>query len=105
MHGVKGMEFDQVYVLNVIEGKIPHEKAFDEIEAERRLYYVAVTRARHELTVLSPRMYLGKPATPSRFLLESAMANENFSRILDDPASHKDTKKRKHRFFGKKINK
>lgn len=105
MHGVKGMEFDQVYVLNVIEGKIPHEKAFHEIEAERRLYYVAVTRARHELTVLSPRMYLGKPATPSRFLLESAMANENFSRILDDPASHKGTKKRKHRFFGKKINK
>lgn len=72
MHGVKGMEFDQVFILNAIEGKIPHEKALHEIEAERRLYYVAVTRARHELTVLSPDTYQGKLAKPSRFLEESA---------------------------------
>lgn len=72
MHGVKGMEFDRVFVLNAIEGKIPHEKALTELEAERRLYYVAVTRARHELTVLSPGTFQGRPAVPSRFLEESA---------------------------------
>lgn len=71
MHGVKGMEFDRVYVMNACEGLIPHERSLQEMEAERRLFYVALTRARHKLYVHSMVSWQGRPVTVSRFVKES----------------------------------
>jgi DNA helicase-2/ATP-dependent DNA helicase PcrA len=57
IHSAKGMEWDNVYILNVVEGSFPNEfstgKA-EAIEEERRLLYVAMTRARNELTCVVP---------------------------------------------------
>lgn len=60
VHSAKGQEWDDVYVLNVSDGNFPNEHAAgrpDLIEEERRLLYVAMTRARHELHLLAPLKY------------------------------------------------
>lgn len=60
IHSAKGMEWDTVYVLNVVDGSFPSEFATgraDLIEEERRLLYVAMTRARNELSLISPLRY------------------------------------------------
>ncbi len=56
VHSAKGMEWDHVYVLNVVDGSFPNEYATkpELIEEERRLLYVAMTRARNELTCVVP---------------------------------------------------
>lgn len=57
IHSAKGMEFDNVYILNVVDGSFPSEFATGRaelVEEERRLLYVAMTRARNELTLISP---------------------------------------------------
>jgi DNA helicase-2/ATP-dependent DNA helicase PcrA len=57
VHSAKGMEWDTVYVLNVVDGSFPSEFATgrtDLIEEERRLLYVAMTRARNELHLCVP---------------------------------------------------
>lgn len=53
MHGAKGLEFDRVWLPDVNEGIVPAKKCITEasLEEERRLLYVAITRARHELTI------------------------------------------------------
>lgn len=53
IHASKGREWDEVYIPDVNEGNIPHKKAFgkEEIEEERRLFYVAMTRAKEKLWV------------------------------------------------------
>lgn len=54
MHGSKGLEYDKVFIVNCNEGSIPHRKARseEEIEEERRMFYVGMTRAKKELTLL-----------------------------------------------------
>jgi DNA helicase-2/ATP-dependent DNA helicase PcrA len=54
MHAVKGLEFDHVFIMDVNEGNIPHKKALniEEIEEERRLLYVSITRAKDEVYLL-----------------------------------------------------
>ena len=63
IHSAKGQEWDAVYVLHVVDGCIPSDMATgtpEEIEEERRLLYVALTRARDSLYVLQPhRFYTG----------------------------------------------
>jgi DNA helicase-2/ATP-dependent DNA helicase PcrA len=57
VHSAKGQEWDAVYVLNVTDGNFPSEFAAGEpklIEEERRLLYVAMTRARQSLTLIAP---------------------------------------------------
>ena len=57
VHSAKGMEWDTVYVLNVVDGSFPSEFATSRaelIEEERRLLYVAMTRARNELQLCVP---------------------------------------------------
>ena len=57
VHSAKGMEWDSVYLLNVVDGSFPSEFATgkpDMIEEERRLLYVAMTRARNDLVLMTP---------------------------------------------------
>jgi len=57
VHSAKGMEWDTVYVLNVVDGSFPSEFATGRtelIDEERRLLYVAMTRARNELQLCAP---------------------------------------------------
>ena len=72
MHSAKGLEFDVVYILDAMEGVTPHHKALlpDDIEEERRLFYVAMTRARNRLHVCAARERYRKPAEVSRFVYE-----------------------------------
>lgn len=69
IHGVKGLEFDKVYVINAVEGFMPHSASLSNLEEERRIFYVAITRAKEELTIYSPRFIHGKERKRSRFVL------------------------------------
>jgi DNA helicase-2/ATP-dependent DNA helicase PcrA len=70
LHSAKGLEFDTVFIAGAVEGVIPHErsKTEPELEEERRLLYVGVTRARETLYLSVLRTRYDKPAAPSRFL-------------------------------------
>ena len=60
IHSAKGQEWASVYVLNVVDGCIPSDLSTgsqDEIEEERRLLYVAMTRAREHLQLLVPHRF------------------------------------------------
>jgi DNA helicase-2/ATP-dependent DNA helicase PcrA len=60
IHSAKGQEWDAVYLLNVADGEFPSEFSTgraDQIEEERRLLYVAMTRARNELHLIAPLKY------------------------------------------------
>ena len=72
LHSVKGLEFQSVYILDVNEGIIPYKKAFleSEIEEERRLFYVGMTRAKENLVICSTQTRKNKESFPSRFLTE-----------------------------------
>ncbi|MGH7437206.1 MAG: ATP-dependent helicase [Polyangiaceae bacterium] len=86
LHGSKGLEFEVVFLIGCEEGYLPHARTIDtratdvtgdgaaDIEEERRLMYVGVTRAREQLVVsrARARVVRGKalPRTPSRFLLD-----------------------------------
>jgi DNA helicase II / ATP-dependent DNA helicase PcrA len=80
VHGVKGMEFSDVYIINLVEGIIPHEHNMDvNLEEERRLFYVAITRAINNLTFIQPNVVQGKPRKPSRFLNECNFVQDNIN--------------------------
>ncbi len=69
MHASKGLQFDTVYLPDCNEGQIPSTRSVtqEEIEEERRMFYVAMTRARHKLCLLAHKGRTGKDG-PSRFL-------------------------------------
>ena len=97
MHAVKGLEFDYVFVVGVEEGLFPHLNSMnseEELEEERRLCYVAITRARKKLYIINSRSRLlyGKITSniPSRFISEIG------DDLLDQDA--------KESVFSKKIN-
>lgn len=70
MHSAKGLEFDIVFVTSAVEGVIPHEKSvtIDEIEEERRLFYVAITRAKKLLFISIIKTRYDQTVKPTRFL-------------------------------------
>ncbi len=78
IHASKGLEFPVVFIAGVEEGLIPHQRSVDEnggdVEEERRLFYVAITRARDKLLISScmkrRKMQSIIECTPSRFLDE-----------------------------------
>lgn len=75
LHSVKGLEFDKVFLMDVNEGTIPYRKALKEsdIEEERRLFYVGMTRARKELNLFYVKERHEKQLEPSRFLMEGGL--------------------------------
>ncbi|WP_411679507.1 ATP-dependent helicase [Clostridium thailandense] len=74
IHGVKGMEFDNVFIVNCDEGVVPHINSIPQnIEEERRLFYVAVTRAIKNLNMFSTRVLKGKGKELSRFIGECGL--------------------------------
>ena len=79
LHSIKGLEFDKVFIMDVNEGSIPYHKAVSEsdIEEERRLFYVGMTRAREELQLLLVKERHEKRLEPSRFLKESGLLPES----------------------------
>ena len=72
MHAAKGLEFDTVFVIEANEGSCPYKKATadEEIEEERRLFYVAMTRAKKKLFITYVKEKNGKDLLPSRFVSE-----------------------------------
>ncbi|WP_429844084.1 UvrD-helicase domain-containing protein [Brevibacillus sp. FIR094] len=78
IHRAKGLEYDHVFLPDLVEGALPHEYTLDELrkggsgalEEERRLLYVAITRARHSLCIGIPRERFGRKTRTSRFIAE-----------------------------------
>lgn len=72
LHSAKGLEYEKVHILDVNEELMPYKKAvLDlELEEERRMFYVGITRARKELCIHSVRKYNGRELDVSRFLEE-----------------------------------
>lgn len=78
IHRAKGLEFDTVFVVDTVEGVLPHEYALDQLrqgnpaglEEERRLMYVAITRARNNLYIGVPHERFGRKTRVSRFIHE-----------------------------------
>ena len=72
IHAAKGLEFDTVFLIEANEGRIPYKKAKteQETEEERRLFYVAMTRAKEVLKICYVKTKNGKETSPSRFVEE-----------------------------------
>jgi len=77
VHQAKGLEYDVVFLIGLADGQFPGRRSIEagDVEEERRLFYVAVTRARNELYLCYPRVATragpgGMLLSPSRFLTE-----------------------------------
>jgi DNA helicase-2/ATP-dependent DNA helicase PcrA len=80
IHRVKGLEFNHVYLVSVAEGILPHKKSLimeddfpDAVEEERRLFYVASTRAKETLMISTPTQAYTKPLSRSRFVADAGL--------------------------------
>lgn len=80
MHSAKGLEYEVVFVMDMNEGVTPHKKAVKDadLEEERRLMYVALTRAKTYLFLYSVKKIYQKEAKPSRYLGEIRYDAEAF---------------------------
>ena len=72
MHSAKGLEFSEVHIIECVDGVMPHKKSRSEaeIEEERRMLYVSVTRTKDALYIYSPRMSGDKALSVSGFLTD-----------------------------------
>lgn len=68
VHRAKGLEWPAVFVVNMIDGLMPYKNGL--IEEERRICFVALSRAMRVLHLSYPKLYFGKPVSPSQFLSE-----------------------------------
>lgn len=78
MHGAKGLEFPVVFLVDANEGMTPYKRADsqDGIEEERRLFYVAMTRAKEHLHISWTKERFHRPQSPSRFVSEAGLRQE-----------------------------
>ena len=79
-HSSKGLEFKYVIIIDANDGLIPHKKSMDDIETERRLFYVALTRAKEKLDILFTINRNGKTYKPSRFIMEGLKGEKIYER-------------------------
>lgn len=81
MHSSKGLEFDVVFLMDANEEITPHKKAIKDmdLEEERRMFYVGMTRARSYLHIFTVEDYYGKKLPRSRFLGELLFDKDDFS--------------------------
>jgi len=96
MHAAKGLEFRLVFIVGMEEGLFPHAQSLlnsGEIEEERRLCYVGITRAKEELflTFAKRRLYFGQVTsnTVSRFIMElpdEVLSKNYINRYIDEPS-------------------
>ncbi len=92
IHGVKGLEYDRVYIVGLEEGYLPTQSAIDDgnLEEERRLLYVAITRAKNTLHLSrAASRRQGKREVeriPSRFLIEAGLEEA----FIDEPTRRDD---------------
>ncbi len=72
LHSAKGLEYDCVYLVDVNEGVMPYHKAVlpEDLEEERRMVYVGMTRAKKRLTMCSVKTPGGKGSVPSAYIKE-----------------------------------
>ncbi|MBN1125294.1 MAG: UvrD-helicase domain-containing protein [Sedimentisphaerales bacterium] len=77
LHAAKGLEFDHVFIIGLEDGLLPHERSMgmaDEMEEERRLFFVGITRAKDNVTITHSRYRTLRGqilrTTPSQFLFE-----------------------------------
>ncbi len=102
VHASKGLEFEYLFVIGLEEGFFPLIGDGSDIEEERRLGYVAITRAKRELTLSSvqSRFYKGRRAElkKSRFLKEAGVCKGSL--ILEKTTSYKKGDLVKHKIFG-----
>lgn len=109
IHASKGLEFPVVFIAGAEEGLIPHARAVEEndgdVEEERRLFYVAITRARDKLFISSCRkrrkMQAVIDCTPSRFLDEIPVNLVEYhepSQVVDNEMAHDILEQMKKRF-------
>ncbi|MCE2507866.1 MAG: ATP-dependent helicase [Nitrosopumilaceae archaeon] len=81
VHASKGLEFDHVYLAGLVEGEMPDRRAMAEgdgsaeMQEERRVCFVAITRARQKLTLTCARRMFGQQCRPSRFLSEMGLGD------------------------------
>ena len=77
LHSAKGLEYPIVHILDVNEGLMPYKKAVldADLEEERRMFYVGVTRAKERLSLHSVKKYNGKEVDVSRFVGEMCVDN------------------------------
>lgn len=77
IHGVKGMEFKNIFIINCVEDIIPHANSLQHnIEEERRLFYVGITRTIENLFLYVPKSIRGKCKSVSRFINECGLKVE-----------------------------
>jgi len=83
LHRSKGLEYKVVFMIDAVEGIIPHQKAVmeEEIEEERRMFYVGMTRAKELLHIYAVKERYHKPVAVSRFLLETGIELEERDKI------------------------
>ncbi|WP_368487616.1 ATP-dependent helicase [Clostridium sp. BJN0013] len=95
LHGVKGMEFKNVFIINCNEGSIPHSNSIlNNLEEERRLFYVGITRAIDNLYLCSTSTIKGRAVEVSRFIRECNLTdlegvNSLFNPKVGDLVFHK----------------
>jgi DNA helicase-2/ATP-dependent DNA helicase PcrA len=80
VHASKGLEFPEVYVIDLVDGRFPNRKLMSSIEEERRLFYVAVTRAKDRLYLSLAQYDKIKKVEykPSQFLHEAGLVKGEF---------------------------
>jgi DNA helicase-2/ATP-dependent DNA helicase PcrA len=79
IHSAKGLEWPITFLLGTIEGELPASKALKDgdLAGERRVMYVAMTRAGYELRVSFPARHRGRVTKPSRFIREALVASRD----------------------------